>query len=94
MKKVAIIGGGLAGCAAAYFCKRNGLYPIVFERSEEVASAASGNALGLVSPRISAEMTPYASYYSIGFQELVKFLVGLRKKVARISGGINAALCI
>jgi tRNA 5-methylaminomethyl-2-thiouridine biosynthesis bifunctional protein len=73
MVKVAIIGGGLAGCAIAHFCIRNGLYPIIFERSNALASAASGNGLGIVSPRISAEMTPYAFYYSQGFQKLVGF---------------------
>lgn len=76
MGKVAIIGGGLAGCAAAYFSKRSGLYPIIFEQDEVVASAASGNARGMVSPRISAEMTPYAQYYSIAFQSLIAFFDG------------------
>lgn len=74
MKKVAIIGGGLAGCALANLCKRNGLYSIIFEQDRAIASAASGNERGLLSPRISAEMTPYAFYYSTGFQSLVRFL--------------------
>lgn len=77
MGKVAIIGGGLAGCAIAYSCIRNGLYPIIFEQSGSLSSAASGNALGMVSPRISAEMTPHAYYYSIGFQSLIKLFDGI-----------------
>lgn len=77
MRKVAIIGGGLAGCAIAYSCIRNELYPIIFEQSDALSSAASGNALGMVSPRISAEMTPHASYYSIGFQSLIEFFDGI-----------------
>ena len=65
--KVAIIGGGLAGSALAHQCIQNGAYPIVYERENALACAASGNDVGLVSPRISAEMDRSAHYFSIGF---------------------------
>ena len=42
---VVIVGGGIAGCAAAYYLTTMGVRPIVVER-EEVAGAASGFAQG------------------------------------------------
>ena len=81
--KVAIIGGGLAGSSIAFECKRYGLYPIVFERNLALASAASGNDTGLVSPRISAELDRYASYFSLGFQSVVR----LFDEIAQSDGG-------
>ena len=42
---VVVVGGGIAGCATAYFLTTMGVRPIVVER-EEVAGAASGFAQG------------------------------------------------
>lgn len=42
---VVIIGGGIAGCAAAYYLASRGVRPLVIER-EQVAGAASGYAQG------------------------------------------------
>jgi len=66
------------------------LYPIIFEQSGALSSAASGNALGMVSPRISAEMTPHAYYYSIGFQSLIKLFDGITQDAG---GGIGWHKC-
>ena len=43
--EVVIVGGGIAGCAVAYYLTTLGVKPIVVER-EGVASAASGFAQG------------------------------------------------
>ena len=66
--KIAIIGGGLAGCAAAYVLKQAGLEPVIYEAAPELAAGASGNALGLYNPRFSAHYSPEAQYYDYGFQ--------------------------
>ena len=67
--RVAIIGGGLAGCAAAYVLKRAGLTPVIYEAAPELAAGASGNALGLYNPRLSAHYSSEAQYYDYGFQK-------------------------
>ncbi len=65
--RIAIIGGGLAGCAAAYVLKQAGLEPVIYEAGAALACGASGNDLGLYNPRISAEYTPEAEYFAVAF---------------------------
>jgi tRNA 5-methylaminomethyl-2-thiouridine biosynthesis bifunctional protein len=48
---VAIIGGGIAGCCAAYFAKQAGLKVVLYEK-EAIASGASGAAGAFIAPRI------------------------------------------
>lgn len=44
---VIVIGGGIVGCATAYFLAREGLRPLVLERTEVAAEASGANA-GLI----------------------------------------------
>ncbi|MYD50260.1 MAG: FAD-dependent oxidoreductase [Dehalococcoidia bacterium] len=53
---VAVIGGGIAGCAAAYYLTREGLDVAVIEH-QGVGNAASGYALGLLNP-LSGALIP------------------------------------
>lgn len=71
--RVAIIGAGLAGCAAANIIKRNGSHPILFEAEGAIAQGASGNPLGLVNPRFYAHKTPESEYYAQAFLGAVEF---------------------
>lgn len=64
---VAIIGAGLAGCAAAYFLRREGISSTIYERENKIASAASGNDVGLYNPRFTAEYNAQAAFYSQAF---------------------------
>jgi len=66
--KVAIIGGGLAGCAAAFVLKNAGHEPIIYEASDELGSGASGNSVGLYNPRFGAEWSPQSQYYATAFE--------------------------
>lgn len=66
--KVAIIGGGLAGTSCAYVLKRAGIEAVIYEAGAEIAPAASGNALGLYNPRLSALRTAESDYYSAAFR--------------------------
>ncbi len=65
MKRVAIIGAGLAGAACAYVLKQRGFEPVIYEERAEIASGASGNALGLYNPRLSAEKTIYTDAFEM-----------------------------
>ncbi|CAE7247581.1 unnamed protein product, partial [Symbiodinium sp. CCMP2456] len=46
-KEVVICGGGIVGCATAYFLTLKGLRPVLIERAA-VAAAASGHAGGFL----------------------------------------------
>jgi tRNA 5-methylaminomethyl-2-thiouridine biosynthesis bifunctional protein len=66
-KKVAIIGGGLAGTACAYVLRQKGHEPIIFEKTAELAHGASGNNLGLYNPRFYAEARDESYFYRDAF---------------------------
>jgi tRNA 5-methylaminomethyl-2-thiouridine biosynthesis bifunctional protein len=65
--RVAILGGGLAGCAAAYVLKQAGHEPVIYEAGEQLATGASGNQIGLYNPRFGAEWTAHSQYYAQAF---------------------------
>ena len=66
---VAVIGGGIAGCAAAYYLTREGLDVEVIDH-QGVGNAASGYALGLLNPLSGAGIPgPLASFAAEAFDE-------------------------
>jgi len=65
--RVNIIGGGLAGCSLAYILKKEGVKPVIYEASPELASGASGNDIGLYNPRFAAQMDAPSEFYSTAF---------------------------
>ncbi|MAF98108.1 MAG: hypothetical protein CMH26_05675 [Micavibrio sp.] len=70
--RIAVIGAGLAGSSLAFALKRFGSEVIVFEASGDVASAASGNQVGLYNPRFTAERTPQSDYYVAAYSLAVR----------------------
>lgn len=70
--RIAIIGGGLAGCAAAYVLKQRGHEPVIYESSQTLASGASGNEVGLYNPRFTAEFNAEGQFYSAAFFLAIK----------------------
>ena len=77
--KILIIGGGIAGCSAAYYLSLDGHDVSLFER-DSIASHASGFALGGITPLFGGSPNnPYdvLSEYSIGLhRDLAKQLNG------------------
>lgn len=67
IKKVAVIGGGLAGTACAYILKAHGITPTIFEKNAQLASGASGNDTGLYNPRFSKFRSPESDFYASAF---------------------------
>ncbi|MCR9212305.1 MAG: FAD-dependent 5-carboxymethylaminomethyl-2-thiouridine(34) oxidoreductase MnmC [Proteobacteria bacterium] len=65
--KIAILGGGLAGCATAFKCKEAGLEPDLYEAGPGLAGGASGNDTGSYSPRFSALRGPESDFYSAAY---------------------------
>ncbi|WP_036302600.1 FAD-dependent 5-carboxymethylaminomethyl-2-thiouridine(34) oxidoreductase MnmC [Methylotenera sp. L2L1] len=50
-----VIGGGIAGSSSAYALAKRGIKVTLIERNAEVASAASGNPLAMLYPRLSGD---------------------------------------
>jgi tRNA 5-methylaminomethyl-2-thiouridine biosynthesis bifunctional protein len=71
-RRVAVIGGGLAGTAAARMIAARGITPVIFEAAPQIAAGASGNPVGLCNPRLSAARTPQAAVYVAGYARAVR----------------------
>lgn len=69
IRSVAIVGGGLAGTAAAFVLKRQGLTPVLFEKGPALASGASGNPEGLYNPRFSQLRTPESDFHTAAWTQ-------------------------
>lgn len=71
-KRIAIIGGGLAGTSCAYRLKQQGLISVLFEKSDVLAAGASGNIRGLYNPKFRAEVDPESIFYQSAFNRFYK----------------------
>ncbi|MGE4313451.1 MAG: FAD-dependent 5-carboxymethylaminomethyl-2-thiouridine(34) oxidoreductase MnmC [Pseudobdellovibrionaceae bacterium] len=71
-KRVAIIGGGIAGCAAAYEAQIAGAKVTLFEAGDTLAGGASGNPRGMINPRFSKLKSDEADFYMEGFARTIK----------------------
>ncbi len=65
--KIAIVGGGLAGCALSYALRQAGQDSVVYEAGSMLASGASGNTTGLYNPRFCALRSPESDYYTAAY---------------------------
>lgn len=66
--RIAIVGGGMAGCAAAYLLQQYDAECILYDSAGELAAKGSGNSLGLYNPRFAAEWTAEAEFYKESFE--------------------------
>ena len=57
-EKAIVIGGGISGCAAASALATRGVPVTLMESAPALASAASGNSIGILHARLSAGMNP------------------------------------
>lgn len=70
--KIAIIGGGLAGCGLAYVLRYAGLEPVVYDAGASLGSGASGNSTGLYGPRLCALRGAHSDYYTAAFSMVLR----------------------
>ncbi len=70
-RTVHILGGGLAGCSAAYSLKQYGFTPVLYDPGG-IAAYASGNPTGLVNPRFSAFRTAESDFYTAGYAQAIR----------------------
>ena len=82
--KISIVGGGIAGCASAYYLSQAGHDVTLFER-DSLASHASGFALGGLIPRVGGQPDdPY--------ETLSRYSIMLHKELAeQLSGHSDVA---
>ncbi len=71
-KRIAIIGGGLAGTACAYTLKQYGFDPVIYEREEALATGASGNSLGMFNPRFCAQRDEFSEFFVPAYDQLIR----------------------
>jgi tRNA 5-methylaminomethyl-2-thiouridine biosynthesis bifunctional protein len=70
LRRVAILGAGIAGAALARSLRRQGVEPLVFDPAGP-AAGASGNAAALMTPRLDAGDGPPARLFAQAFRHAV-----------------------
>lgn len=63
-KHAVVIGGGIAGCSAAYALAQAGIRVTLLEKQEAIASQASGNRAGVLFPLMNKTWTPQMCFYA------------------------------
>ncbi len=87
----AVVGGGLAGAAAADALRRHGVTVTVFEQQTSPAQGASGQRGGLLHGVVHADDGPYARWHRAAFLHAARsFAVGIA--AGRVVGGLRGLL--
>lgn len=77
---VVIVGGGLAGLSCAWMLSQKNVKCTMIEAGDSLASGASGNAAGIVLPRLSLDMNLESQFYTSSFLYAVSCLDLLKKE--------------
>ena len=78
---VIVVGGGIAGCAAANAFAAHGQQVVLLEAGPALASGASGNLAGALYPLLTAAPSPLGTYYENAFRYTVQRLPELASRV-------------
>lgn len=63
LRKVTVIGSGIAGAQAAWHLAQRGIEVIVFDQNRHIAKGASGNRAGILAPRLTASASAGEAFY-------------------------------
>jgi len=96
VKKVAVIGGGIAGVSCYHALSRAGYNPIIFEKNESVASGGSGNPVGLIQPRLTTSDSLDGQFNATAFLHCARHYDELGKAIGEnlwhgTRGGVQLA---
>jgi tRNA 5-methylaminomethyl-2-thiouridine biosynthesis bifunctional protein len=69
-----VIGGGIAGCAAAYALAKRGIAVTLIDRAAQLASGASGNPRGILHARFGAGDNPLHHFVREAYLHALKLL--------------------
>jgi|GEM_PF-76082 len=75
--RVAIIGGGIAGCATAFSLSQRGIKVDLFEAHSALAQEATGAAAGLFHPQLTSDMNINSQFNWSAYLYLLSFLAEL-----------------
>lgn len=78
IRRVAVVGGGLAGTACAMILRGRGIGHVLFEAGPELAGGASGNRRGIFNPRFMAQRNAQSDFYSSAFALAARTVRGER----------------
>ncbi|TAJ77652.1 MAG: bifunctional tRNA (5-methylaminomethyl-2-thiouridine)(34)-methyltransferase MnmD/FAD-dependent 5-carboxymethylaminomethyl-2-thiouridine(34) oxidoreductase MnmC [Gallionellaceae bacterium] len=81
-----VIGGGIAGCAAAYALAQRGIRVTLIERAPQLASAASGNPRGILHARFGAGDNPLHRFVLAAYGYALQWL----DEVSPVDGAMRA----
>ncbi len=62
-RKVAVLGAGLGGCAAAYALRQRGHDVLLIDRRTAVAEETSGNPVGILYPKLTVDPSPLGRFH-------------------------------
>lgn len=79
-KRIAIIGGGLAGATLAFSLSKRGAQITLFEKQDRLFAGASGNESGVIMPQLSSKPDAQCRFFLSGFLHTVRLLDTLNKK--------------
>jgi tRNA 5-methylaminomethyl-2-thiouridine biosynthesis bifunctional protein len=93
-QRVALVGGGVAGCAAARALARAGLDPVILEAGDALAREASGNPVGLFMPRLTVEPSADGRFHAAAWIHALRVLEDLEAEGAAPWVGPAGLLCL
>ncbi|MCP5371478.1 MAG: FAD-dependent 5-carboxymethylaminomethyl-2-thiouridine(34) oxidoreductase MnmC [Hyphomicrobiales bacterium] len=82
--RVAVVGGGVAGAAAARALARGGARVVVLERHGVLAAEASGNPAGIIAPRLTRDGGAGGRFHDRAFRHALDLMDALEARGHRI----------
>jgi len=82
--KAIVIGAGLAGTFVSYSLAKKGWNVTLIEKNKNLASEASGNAAGIISPLISHKNDIIGKFYLEGFLQTIRHIKNLNKESVKL----------
>lgn len=88
-KKIAVVGAGLAGCSLAYELSKLKSFDItIFDKSDDIATQASGNFAGILAPYLTSDNNFSDQFHTLGYSLLLDFINQHKDKIEICNQGV------